>query len=73
MSRVGDTDVVGRKAPPLPNLAVAPGTNPEPLIVTVFPPAVDPALGLTLETAGAPNAYRSPRNVTPSSPWNSRP
>src|SRR4051812_26372080 len=60
LSRVVDTNVVGSKAPPLSNFTVAPGTNPVPLIVTVFPPAVDPAPELPREADGGPNAYRSP-------------
>src|SRR5205807_2291967 len=35
-----------------PNLTVAPLTNPVPVIVTVVPPAVGPADGLTAVTAG---------------------
>ena len=42
-----------------PNLTVAPGTNPLPVIVTTVPPSIDPPRGLTPETTGAPNAYRS--------------
>jgi hypothetical protein len=35
-----------------PNLTLAPGTNPVPVIVTVFPPAVEPASGVILVTVG---------------------
>jgi hypothetical protein len=55
----GDTNVDESADPSAPNFTVAPGTNPLPVIVTVFPPAVDPPLRLTPETTGAPNAYRS--------------
>jgi hypothetical protein len=48
-----DTNVVGSTAPPPPNFTVAPGTNPEPSIVTVLPPAVEPAFGDRLVTAAA--------------------
>ena len=55
----GDTNV-GASVDLAPNFTVAPGTNRRPVIVTVFPPSVTPPVGLTPETAGAPNAYTSP-------------
>src|ERR1700749_14899 len=42
-----------------PNFTGAPGPKSRPVIVTVFPPAVGPPVGLTPVTTGAPNAYRS--------------
>jgi hypothetical protein len=51
-SWVGDTNVVGNADPTLENFAVAPATNPVPVIVTLFPPPVGPALGATPETVG---------------------
>jgi hypothetical protein len=36
-----------------PNLTVLPDENPLPVIVTVVPPAVGPAAGLTAATVGA--------------------
>ena len=38
----------------LPNLTVAPLTNPVPVIVTLVPPVVGPAVGVVELTAGAP-------------------
>jgi hypothetical protein len=37
----------------VPNLTVAPETNPDPVIVTLVPPATGPAEGLTDVTVGA--------------------
>jgi hypothetical protein len=50
---VPDTNVVASDDPEGENLTVAPDTNPDPLTVTVFPPPVGPAFGLTPEIAGA--------------------
>jgi hypothetical protein len=43
---------VARLDPNLKLVAVVPGANPAPAIVTVVPPAVEPVLGATLSTAG---------------------
>jgi hypothetical protein len=53
-SRVGVTNVLASAVPVEPNFTVAPGAKPAPLIVTVFPPAVGPAFGLTAVIIGPP-------------------
>jgi hypothetical protein len=50
---VGETNVTVADAV-APNFTLAPGTNPVPVIVTVFPPAVRPASGVILVTVGGP-------------------
>jgi hypothetical protein len=51
-SWVEDTNVTDAEAAE-PNATLAPDTNPDPLITTVFPPAGGPAFGATLVTAGS--------------------
>ena len=51
LSWVGETNVTVADAV-APNFTLAPGTNPVPVIVTVFPPAVEPASGVILVTVG---------------------
>jgi hypothetical protein len=55
-----DTKVVDSNDPALENFAFAPGTNPDPLIVTVFPPPVGPAFGATLVIAGGVKPNEAP-------------
>jgi hypothetical protein len=43
----------------VPNLTVESGVNPVPVMVTESPPLVDPAVGLTPVTVGAPNVNSS--------------
>jgi hypothetical protein len=47
-----DTNVTDAEAAE-PNFTLAPDTNPDPLITTVFPPAGGPASGTRLVTAGS--------------------
>ena len=48
----------------VPNLAVAPDAKFVPVIVTVFPPAIGPAAGVTAVTVGGgPYLYRSAEDV----------
>ena len=54
-----DTNVDRSADPAGPNFTVDPAAKFAPVIVTVFPPAVDPPLGLTPDTTGSPNVYRS--------------
>jgi hypothetical protein len=47
-----DTNVDGSADPAAPNFTVAPDAKLEPVIVTVFPPAVGPPAGLSAVTVG---------------------
>src|SRR5439155_1504867 len=63
LSCVADTNVTVLDAT-APNFTIAPGTNPVPVIATVFPPPVTPALGLTTVSAGGSSSvYPSAEDV----------
>jgi hypothetical protein len=69
--RVADTNVTDPDAVE-PNFTLAPDTKLAPLIVTVFPPAVEPAFRATLLTAAkAPPPYVTVTSPSPrlTPPW----